>query len=56
MAERLEALRGGIKTLFMSGYPHDVISERGLSDIEHYLAKPFRAEDLLKSVREALEA
>ncbi len=56
VAERLEALRGGIKTLFMSGYPHDVISERGLSDIEHYLAKPFRAEDLLKSVREALEA
>ena len=54
---RVEALRPGIKTLFMSGYTAEVIAQRGL--LEEGLAfvqKPFTVEDLVGKVRRVLDA
>jgi CheY-like chemotaxis protein len=53
---RLEELRPGIRTLFMSGYTADVIAHRGILDEGiDFLAKPFRIADLTARVREILD-
>ena len=55
LAERLHALRPGMKCLYMSGYTADVISYRGMLDAGvTFIAKPFSLLTLSEKVREAL--
>jgi PAS domain S-box-containing protein len=54
---RLNALRPGLKCLFMSGYTANVIAHRAiLEEGVHFLQKPFSVEALAAKVREALSA
>ncbi len=47
LAERVSALRRGIKVLYMSGYTDDAIAHHGtLAPGAHFIAKPFGAADL----------
>jgi len=53
--DRLRETRPGLKVLFMSGYPGDVVTQRGvpLEDLP-LLQKPFTAEALEEAVRRAM--
>jgi CheY-like chemotaxis protein len=56
LATRLLPLRPEIKTLFLSGYTADIISEQGvLKEDIHFLQKPFSIEALTAKVREVLD-
>ncbi|MBN1321947.1 MAG: PAS domain S-box protein [Thermoleophilia bacterium] len=56
LAERLATIRPGLKTLYVSGYAADVISERGLLKTGvHFLQKPFEPRELAASVRAVLD-
>ena len=56
LAEKLSAIRPGIKCLFMSGYTADVIAHRGILDEGvNFIQKPFGANDLAASVRQVLD-
>lgn len=56
LADRLGALRPGIRVLFMSGYTDDAIVHRGvLQPGTRFLEKPFVANALLHEVRSALD-
>jgi two-component system, cell cycle sensor histidine kinase and response regulator CckA len=56
LARRLSPRLPGLKSLFMSGYNDDVISQNGLlPEGSHFLQKPFSPEDLAAKVREALD-
>ena len=49
-------LRPATRTLFMSGYSHDLIVHQGvLEEGVHLIEKPFSAENLLRTVREVLD-
>jgi CheY-like chemotaxis protein len=58
LAEQIVQLRPEIRVLYMSGYTEDAImTHRGVSKIRGaLLQKPFTPEDLMSSVREALDA
>jgi signal transduction histidine kinase/CheY-like chemotaxis protein len=56
VADRIAALRPGIRVLFVSGYTDDAILRRGISESEvEFLSKPFTATRLLARIREVLE-
>ncbi len=56
LAERLTALRPGLKCLFMSGYTDDVISSHGvLEEDARFLPKPFSINDVAETVRAILD-
>jgi PAS domain S-box-containing protein len=56
LAERLIASRPGLKCLYMSGYPADVIAHHGLLSLgERLIQKPFSLRLLARSVRESLD-
>jgi two-component system cell cycle sensor histidine kinase/response regulator CckA len=56
LAERLRALRPGLKCLYMSGYTADVIANRGvLEQGVSFIGKPFSLAVLAEKVREVLE-
>jgi len=55
LAERLIAMRPGLKCLFMSGYTADVIAHHGVLDKGvYFIQKPFSMKSLAEKVREAL--
>ncbi|MBI2301237.1 MAG: response regulator, partial [Armatimonadetes bacterium] len=55
LAASLAAARPGLRRLFLSGYPADVIADHGiLEQGVQFLAKPFTAHDLSVAVRAAL--
>ena len=55
LKKKIEAIRPGIKVLFMSGYTSNVIAKRGvLEKGVHFIQKPFRMKDLALKVREAI--
>jgi signal transduction histidine kinase/CheY-like chemotaxis protein len=55
LKEQLEALHPGLKCLFMSGYPADVIARQGVLDEEiQFIPKPFTLNSLSEKVRLAL--
>lgn len=57
LAEQLQALYPGIKTLFMSGYTANVIAHRGILDEGvSFIHKPFSKQEFATKVREALGA
>ena len=46
----------GMKILYITGYPGEVVSLYGISDTEmHLLQKPFSASALTEKVREVLD-
>jgi CheY-like chemotaxis protein len=55
LQRRIEALRPGIKTIFMSGYTDDIISARGVDQEEvNFLPKPFTMDLLQRKVHSVL--
>jgi DNA-binding response OmpR family regulator len=55
LAERLGRVRPEIKLLYMSGYPADITSRKGLLDIgAEFILKPFTPEELAQKVRSVL--
>lgn len=57
LAGRLELLQPGLKILYMSGYTDDAIMDHGvLESGTHLLHKPFSEENLIRKVREVLDA
>jgi CheY-like chemotaxis protein len=56
LAERLQALRSGLKCLFMSGFTADTIAHHGvLEEGVSFVSKPFSRADLARKVREVLD-
>lgn len=57
IADRLSALRPGIKVLFMSGYTDEAIVHHGVLDSNvEFIQKPFTPMGLSKKVREVLDS
>ncbi|MBA4392892.1 MAG: hypothetical protein C0407_05000 [Desulfobacca sp.] len=56
LAERLEGLQPGLKTLFMSGYTDNAIVHHGILDEGiAFIQKPFTPEDLVRKMQEVLK-
>jgi len=55
LARRLKAVRPACKIVFISGYAEGGITELAARK-EHFLSKPFSADDLLKKARQVLDA
>ena len=57
VAEKLAAMRPGLKVLYMSGYPdHPLFSKGGVTGGAAFLQKPFTMNVLTRKVREVLDA
>ncbi len=57
LSDRIRRLKPKIKTLFMSGYPKDLIAQRGiLTEEVCFLEKPFSLKTLTDKVREVLDS
>ena len=54
LAEKIKAIRPGIKCLFMSGYTANAFSQQDISNIQ-LLQKPFTKYDLAIKVREVMD-
>jgi CheY-like chemotaxis protein len=56
LMEHIREIHPDIKTLFMSGYPADVIAIRGVLEEEvQFIQKPFSLKELGPKIREALK-
>jgi len=56
LSAKLQLLRPGMKTLFVSGYSADIISRRGVIEAGvHFLQKPVSIASLTAKVREILD-
>ena len=56
VARRISELRPGVRTLYMSGYTHEAISQHGVLDEGlDFLPKPFTPDALLARVRQSLD-
>jgi len=55
MARRIQRLRPGLPCLYMSGYPDDVVNQRGiLCTNGNFINKPFSMEEIAAKLRETL--
>lgn len=53
LANELKKLVPDLKTIFISGYPDEIIRERGISaESINLIRKPFRVEELIKKINE----
>ncbi len=56
LKERIDTIKPGIQCLFMSGYPSDIITHRGIIDDGiHFIQKPFTSEEFFTIIRKVLE-
>ena len=56
LVENLHRIRPGLKSLYMSGYTANVISDRGiLEENVNFIQKPFGIDDLAQKVRQVLD-
>jgi YesN/AraC family two-component response regulator len=57
LAHCVKSERPEVAVLYTSGYPHDIIAQRGVmeSDVA-YLAKPYTAEEVAAKVRHVLKS
>jgi len=55
LADQMKHLRPHTRVLFVSGYPAEPFDARSFSAGAFFLRKPFRRDDLLQRVREALD-
>jgi CheY-like chemotaxis protein len=56
LVERVNAIHPGLRILFLSGYPIEVIRDRGNLPLgSAFLEKPFQASALVRTVRELLD-
>jgi CheY-like chemotaxis protein len=56
LAERLTAVKTGLKVLFLSGYTDDAVVRHGVLDAEYaFLQKPFTPTGLAQKVRDVLD-
>jgi two-component system, cell cycle sensor histidine kinase and response regulator CckA len=57
MAQGIAGLRPGLKLLFMSGYPSDIVAKRGIMEPgTNYIQKPFDMEELNRKIQETLQS
>jgi CheY-like chemotaxis protein len=57
LAERLKALKPGLRVLYMSGYPSEVISRQVRPGTAfHFIQKPFSLNSLASTIRKVLRA
>jgi len=57
LADQARVLQPDIKVLFMTGYPHDVVVDRGrMEPGVELMQKPFSREDLAARIRALLDA
>jgi len=57
LVEKLSSLYSDFKTLYISGYPVDVITDRGILEKGvHFLPKPLIADVLAKTLRTILDS
>jgi hypothetical protein len=58
LVEKVRELRPEMRVIYMSGYSHEVLAPRALrkNGSSAFIEKPFNARDLLRAVRELLEA
>ena len=54
LATELTAMGEGVKSIFVSGYPENSITKRGLKQAGWFCAKPFSVASLLQKIREVL--
>jgi FixJ family two-component response regulator len=55
LRDRIEAVKPGVKALFISGYTSNVIAEHGVLEAGvHFAQKPFTLNDLARKVQEAI--
>jgi two-component system cell cycle sensor histidine kinase/response regulator CckA len=56
LAKRVQEQWAGIKVLYMSAHPAEILARQGLSALDvSFLAKPYTRDELLAKVRQALE-
>ena len=56
LIDAIAASRPGLPHLFMSGYSSDIVTgAKGVQPDDHFIAKPFRIDDLATKVREILD-
>jgi len=56
LAQRLRSRQPELKVLYLSGYPDDVLAGQDvLGPGRAFLRKPFRADDLVRKVRQVLD-
>jgi CheY-like chemotaxis protein len=56
LAERLTAMRPGVKVLYLSGYTDDAVVRQGVLEAQaHFLQKPFSVQALARKVRAVLD-
>ena len=56
MLNEIRKIKPGIKAIFISGYAADVMQKKGMfEEGTEFLRKPFKKEDLLRTVRQVLD-
>ena len=57
LSDRLRVLSPGLRVMYISGYPDNVLQQHGISAAaDHFLQKPFTSETLVRKVREVIDA
>jgi two-component system cell cycle sensor histidine kinase/response regulator CckA len=57
LAEQVQAMRPGVKVLFLSGYTDDAVLKHGINHAEfNFLQKPFSPITLANTVRQILDS